>query len=598
MVWEGETDLVYKKFLKRLNKYSTFIIIFFVTILIKLIYFQVLKGDYFYTLSVENSANLYVEEAPRGNIYDCNQKVLCENRPSVTVMFYPFLYQKNHELQEDLADRAEKILPGSKSKILSAYKTTKAVQLGNDVPRDVMFKFLEQGINFQGISVNTEQRRYYPYGNLASQLIGYIAEINQDELDDIQQKGYKQGDKIGKIGLEKQYDTYIRGINGGWLIETDATGRQMNILRHIIPKPGNDLYLTIDVELQQIAEKALEETGCNGAIVGLDPTDGSVKILVSLPTFNPNSFISNSTERLRYMKDKNIPLYNRTIQAQYAPGSVFKIITAITLLDTKSVDTEKKFTCPGYFNLGRRTFKCWKKEGHGRMNFHEGVRNSCDVYFYNVGLITGVDPIIKHAEKFALGSPTGIDLPFEKSGFLPTSSWREKKFGKNWQKGDTVNIAIGQGYIDVTPLQLASLIASVASRGKIYKPYVVKKIISPEGKIIYEHEQEKIKEVKLPEDVWSNLESAIVDVVDSGTGQAAHIPGVKIAGKTGTAENPHGKDHAWFVCYLPVEKPKLALVVLVEHGGMGGAVAAPVAGKILKYIVDKSSSSFVASVKN
>jgi len=591
MEWEGEIELVYKKFLRRLSKYSAFIIIFFVAILLKLVYFQVLKGDYFYNLSEQNCANLYVEQAPRGKIYDCAQNPLCENRPSVTVMFYPFLYKENYKLQAELADRAEKILPGSKSKILSAYKTTKAVQLGKDVSRDIMFKFLEQRINFQGISVVTEQRRYYPYGGLASQMIGYIGEISQHELKYLHLKGYKQGDIIGKIGLEKQYDTYLRGVNGGWLIETDASGCQTDIIKHVLPQPGDDLYLTIDIGLQLVAEKALEETGCNGAIVGLDPNDGSVKILVSQPTFDPNSFISNSEERLKYMSDKDLPLYNRTIQAQYAPGSVFKIITSLAALDTKSITPERKFVCPGYFKLGRKTFKCWKKEGHGRMCFSEGVRNSCDVYFYNVGLITGIDAIVKYAEKFALGKPTGIDLPFEKSGFIPAASWREKKFGKNWLKGDTVNISIGQGYLDLTPLQLASLVSSVANRGKIYKPYIVKKIISPEEKLIYEHEPEKTKEVKLPENIWLNLESALVDVVDSGTGQAARVPGVKIAGKTGTSENPHGKDHAWFVCYMPVENPILALAVLVEHGGMGGAVAAPVAGKILRYIVDRDSKS-------
>ena len=579
MVWEGELSVVYERFVSRLKIFFILILLSFVIISFRFFYIQVIRGDYFYKLSEQNRTQLFLERAPRGIIYDINGKVLCENRPSVSVFFYPFLSKKNPEIFSDFIMKIEKLIPDVKNKIIESYSLRKSVCLSKDISRDLMFKLLEQKIDLPGISVVTEMVRTYPYNEICSHVIGYISEIDQAQLKEEQHLGYKQGDLIGKTGIEKEYDLFLRGEDGGWLIETDAKGQQTNITQRIVPSPGKDIYLTIDIELQKIAEECLEKTGLAGAIVGLDPGDGAVRILVSKPGFNPNLFVCASSERLKYFSDKNLPLFNRAIQGEYPPGSVFKIVTAISALNEGKITVNDKYFCPGYFTLGRKTFRCWEEKGHKTMDFLSGVTNSCDVYFYNVGLKSGIENMISYAEKFYLGKSLGIELPSEKCGFLPVSSWRKTKF-KKWADGDTVNIAIGQGYLTVTPLQLASLISTVANKGKIYRPYLVSKILTQDGVIVYEHKPEKISTIELHENVWNEIEKALINVVEAGTGRAAKVQNLTIAGKTGTAENPHGPDHAWFVCYGPVEKPKLALSIFVEHGGKGGAVAAPIAQKI------------------
>ncbi|MFN3966736.1 MAG: penicillin-binding protein 2, partial [Endomicrobiia bacterium] len=483
MVWEGELLVVHEKFILRLKRIFILMLTGLIVIAFRFFYIQVIKGEYFYKLSEQNRTQLFLERAPRGIIYDVNGKVICENKPNVSVLFYPFLSKNNPEVLNDLIIKLEKILPDVRQKIIEGYNSRKTVCLARNISRELMFKLLEQKMDLQVVSVVTEMSRFYPYKDICSHIIGYISEIDSDELKELQYLGYRQGDIIGKSGIEKQYDGFLRGEDGGWLIETDARGRQTNVTQRILPVPGKNIYLTIDIELQKIADECLKQTGCAGAIVGLDPKDGAVRILAVSPGFDPNLFVYGDPERLKYFSEKSLPLFNRAIQGEYAPGSVFKIITAISVLNEKKITPNDKFFCPGYFTLGRKTFKCWEEKGHKSMDLFSGITNSCDVYFYNVGLKSGIENIISYAEKFNLGKKLGIDLPSERSGFLPVTSWRKSKF-KYWADGDTVNIAIGQGYLTVTPLQLASLISTVANKGTIYRPYLVSKISSQDGIII------------------------------------------------------------------------------------------------------------------
>lgn len=583
MVWENESHLVQEDFNLRLNWLMVFFGFCFIIILLYLFFLQVVRGVHFYRVSEENSTQLYIDRSPRGFIYDVNGNILCRNKPIPKVLFYPFA--RSSKISDDDIRKIERLIPGSSKKLLNAYKSKNTVCLAEDITRETMFKLMEQGTRLPGISVVMESNRDYPEGNLACHLLGYVGEIEQRELRYLSSRGYKQGDILGKMGIEKRYDSYLRGKDGGLMVESDADGQHLNIVERIKPEEGNDLYLTLDMELQRIVEKEFDRMGYSGAAVVLDPRTGAIRALASRPAFDPNAFVGSCDdvveERKQYLFDESLPLYNRAIQGQYPPGSVFKIITAVTALAEESVDIEKKHRCNGEFRLGRRTFKCWKEEGHGEMNFLSGIENSCNVYFYSLGLKLGAEVIVDYAQKFHLGKPTDIDLPSEKKGFLPDRAWTKKTSAL--LKGDTVNIAIGQGYLDVTVLQLAVMVSAVANRGVIWQPYLVEKIINNKSDVVInETKPFRADRFELPDDVWDTLEEGLLRVVGSGTGRAASVRDVNIAGKTGTAQNPHGDDHAWFVAYGPVESPEFVIVVFVEHGGMGGGIAAPVAGRILR----------------
>jgi len=580
-MWEGgnNTGLDFKQFLSRINIIFTLVIICFIILLARLLYFQVIRGTYYHRIATENSTYMYIERAPRGIIYDINRNVLSFNKPFKKILFYPFV--KKTKLSANEINRIENLIPGSRQKLFMAYSSGTVTCLYDNVDRITLLKILEIQHNLPGISVETELRRFYPYDELASQLIGYIGEIDTNELNNLFEKGYRQGDMIGKIGLEKKYNDYLHGKDGGVLIESDAFGKQLTILEKIEPVPGNDLYLTINRDLQAMAESELLKTGCAGAVVGIDPRNGAIRIMASVPGYNPNLFVTMDDKRMEYMQDKKLPMYNRAIQAQFAPGSVFKIITSLSALNENIITPEKTFYCPGYFKIGAKTFRCWEAKGHGTVNFLTGVTKSCDVYFYNIGLLTGVDNIMNYASEFGFGKYTGIDIPSERPGSIPTKEWREKK-NLSWYNGDTVNIAIGQGYIDVTPLQLALMVSVMANKGILWKPYVVAKITNKSGQNIYFHKPEKSNTINnIRPEVWKLVEDALLNVVNTGTGYGANVPGLEVAGKTGTAENPHGKTHAWFSAYAPVKNPELAIAVLVQHGGKGGSVAAPIAKQIL-----------------
>ncbi|MGB9811925.1 MAG: penicillin-binding transpeptidase domain-containing protein, partial [Dictyoglomus turgidum] len=347
---------------------------------------------------------------------------------------------------------------------------------------------------------------------------------------------------------------------------------------------GRSIVSTIDIELQKVAEEALGEE--KGVVIVSNPWTGEILALVSHPSFDPNKFIEGFTKKEweELIKNPDNPLNNRAISSLYPPGSIFKLVVALSALENNKVSSEDRFYCPGEYKIGKYTFRCWKKGGHGHLDFIEGIAQSCNVVFFNVGLRIGDKSIEDYAKRFFLDSKTGIDIPGELKGFIPSREWKMERLREPWYPGDTLNLSIGQGYILVTPMEIHAMMSMIATEGILYKPHLVSKIIGMDGKeeVI---NPEVVGKVSISQNSWAVLKKGMKKVVDEGTGLATRIPGVNISGKTGTAENPHGESHAWFSCFFPSENPQYVVTVFVEHGKSGGGRAAPIAKKVIEYIV-------------
>jgi penicillin-binding protein 2 len=432
-------------------------------------------------------------------------------------------------------------------------------------------------------------------------VLGYPGEIGSKQLDRFKEEGYELGDEIGQYGLEKKWEQYLRGRGGGQQVEVDALGRRVRVLSEVIAGPGYTVHLTLDRKLQQTAHEALQ--GKEGSIVVLDVNSGAILAMASTPAFDPNVFARGikPDEWRALIKDRQRPLSNRAIQGQYPPGSTFKIIMAIAGLEENVVQPEAKIIDPGFFPFGNRNFRDWKKGGHGAVDLHRSIVESCDVYYYQLGTRLGVDNIAKWARAFGLGQKSGALLEDEKGGLVPDTDWKRKRLRQPWYPGETVSVAIGQGYLTVTPLQLANMMAAVANGGTLYRPRLVSRVESIAGQRVYEQGAEVIRKISVKPATLTRVRSALADVVHGagGTGRSARSPVIALAGKTGTAQvvemkgayvkteqlSYFNRDHAWFVSYAPLDKPEIAIAVLVEHGGHGGEAAAPLARKVAeKYV--------------
>jgi len=553
---------------------------------LRLVELQLIRGRALEAASENNHTQILVEHAPRGRILDRHGKILADNQP-VFVAFFSPLGLSPSDLQHIL-ERLSPIVavekPELEHRLLAALRAKTMLRVSDQLSRDQAFLILQNRVHLPGVSLTIEEQRTYPGGKLACHVLGYVGQITDEELEQFADKGYHPGDWIGKTGLERLYDPLLQGQDGGFLMEVDALGRQVRILQHLPPQAGKDLYLTLDKDLEELAEKRLQETGHPGAAVMLNPQTGEVLVLASSPGYDPNAFLpsGSSEERTRLLNDTELhPLYNRAIQALYPPGSIFKIVTSLADLEEHALDTEEKIRCTGSYTLGleKRIFHCWKLKGHGLMDFHRAVAESCDVYFYQVGLKLGPVLIEKYAKAVGLGRPSGVDLPSEKRGLLPYV-WKTS-IGQHWQGGDTLNYAIGQGALQVTPIQMADLAALVANRGILNQPF-----LAVESRR-YGEESERLMtprealRIDLSKVTWKLLCGALEEVVRTGTGLASQIPGFAVAGKTGTAQATKGKEHGWFVAYAPADQPTVACAVLVEHGGHGGSVSAPIAHDLL-----------------
>jgi penicillin-binding protein 2 len=573
----------------------------FAVLLLRLLYLQVIRGEEYHLLSLNNRIRLQSIDPPRGLISDRNDHVLVENRPSfdvsVTLKDAGEVEETIKKVSKHLMVPSEELmlkLTGSKG--VSAYKP---ILLKQDIGRNALASIEAHKYDLPGIAVNVKLRRHYLNVQDAAHLIGYLSEISPDELAAKLYPGRRRGDFIGKYGAEKAYENYLRGTRGGRQVEVNANGQVVRVLKTVNAKPGQNVYLTIDHALQKKAESLLR--GVAGAAVAMDPGSGRILALASSPSFDQNFFASGMSHEQwdSLISNPFRPMENKAIQGEYPPGSTYKIITALAGLEEGVIDEDTEVFCPGYYRFGNRTFRCWKKGGHGRVKILKAITESCDVYFYKVGELLGVDRLAWYAKASGLGSPTGINLDKEAKGLIPTAAWKKRRTGVPWQKGETLSIAIGQGFNLATPIQMVGLTAAIANGGTRYRPMILEAIKSPDGRIIHQSQPEVIGKVPISERTLELLRTGLWAVVNSdhGTARGSRLADIEISGKTGTSqvisrkkddtrsedEMPaHLRPHAWFVAYAPSNAPIIAVAVLVEHGEHGSSAAAPVARELIK----------------
>jgi len=561
---------------------SYLILLGFLIILLRLWQLQLLQGDEFRKTSESNRLRIIPVAAPRGIIFDRNGIPLVKNTPYFCASIMPeefhnanipylagVLHIPEDELQEKINRKAQSPFT--------------PVRLKEGLSYDELSYIEARRSDLPGLFIEIEVSREYLYGGIGAHAIGYLGKLTPGQSKDPEFKDVPPNAFIGQWGVEKLYDRSLRGTPGQRIIEVNAIGREIRLLKENPSVKGADLSLSIDIALQKAAEDAFEDR--TGALVALDSDSGEILGIVSSPAFDPNRFAKGVSPAYwnEIMNDKKVPMLNRAIQSQYPPGSTFKIITAIAALE-EGVSASASVTCSGGMFLGSHRFGCWKKEGHGTVSLHRALVESCDVYFYNAGRTVGFDKVHDYALMFGLGEATGVGFGKERKGLIPNTEWKRKERKEPWWPGETVINSIGQGYVATTPVQMAVMINAVSNGGNVYKPSIVK-VSEP---VLVRKAAVKPETLEL---VKKALEGVVTE--PGGTGHAAHSNTVVIGGKTGTAQvvgikkdskylAEQHRDHAWFVAFAPVEKPKVAVSVLVEHGGHGGSAAAPIAKQAIE----------------
>ena len=573
-------------------------------VVLGLLRLQVLQHDELSRLSEQNRIRLDVIRAPRGAIRDRNGRILADNQPSFDIVFRPAPIESTLRVRSvvrsDWLAKVTGAIDGDTLEVLrkvqDANRTGQTAVLRRAAPYAVMAAVEESRSELAGVDVQVAPIRRYPQGSLAAQLLGYAGEINDRELTERAEKGYKLGDLIGKTGVEARYEAALRGEDGAEFVVVNAMGKRVTTLEESpprLPVSGRDVTLTINLDVQLALEDAMARVE-RGAAVVLDPRDGSVLAMVSKPVFDPNEFSRGiSFARWKQLNENGaFPLLNRAIQSAYPPGSTFKVVCTLAGLTTGDVlaDSHMPTSCNGGYVYGGRRFACWDHHGHGSLDLVDALQHSCDVYFYQLGLRLGLDPIHEMAHALGLGERTGVDLPAESRGLVPTDAYYNQHFhtGK-WPRGVLLNLGIGQGELLATPIQLATMTAVVANSGRAVRPHVVQSI---EGQGSFKLEKPVEPGVTTDRANWDILHLAMHKVTLPGgtANQSRSVPGLDVAGKTGTAQNPHGKDHALFVCYAPLEAPTLALAIVNENVGHGSDFAAPIAGALFKKLFSKDST--------
>ncbi|MDD5495470.1 MAG: penicillin-binding protein 2 [Candidatus Omnitrophica bacterium] len=557
----------------------------FALVVLGLIYTQIFRFGYYSRLSKNNAIRIIPIEGPRGRIFDRNGVLLVTNRLSFNVSVVDQEVMDRIALIKFLADTLDIPVREVSDALEKARARPYApVAIFEDIDKEKALVIEEASIDLNGLVVETKGIRHYIYEDDLCHVLGYLTEINERELEKLRDYGYRMKDLVGRAGIEKYYNSYLAGTAGGLQIEVDNRGRQRRVLGLKEPSNGKDIYLTIDIELQKLCDTLLGDK--TGAVMIMDTNNGEVLALASHPAFDPNLFImpTASDERVRILNDKRgKPLLDRAISGVYQPGSVFKAVIATGALESGSINYYTRFSCEGSYVLGNRNFDCWKEDGHGSQNVTVALMNSCNIFFYQTGRAMGVDCIETFARMFGFGKPTGIDLPNEASGVVPGRRWKRLYRRDGWYEGDTVNYAIGQGYLLVTPIQVLEMMTIIANDGMGVKPFVAKKVdttnISAAGRYRIPVKAETFKRVK--EGLYKAINS------ESGTARMARVDGLSVAGKTGTAQNPGGRTHAWFAGFAPLENSKIAVVVFLEHGGHGGGEASEIAKKIFEKARDK-----------
>ena len=597
-------------FLKKRALISSALIITFFAILVSRLWFLQIQQGEIYSNKADNNRVRYVDVAPpRGNIFDSMGREVVTNRPSFNVV----LSREDNRLDDKLLKKVASLLNEDVSVLLNRIRKMAdspghiPIRLAEDIDWEKVALIENNRLELPGIRIEVMPLRVYHYGNYASHLIGYLGEISDKELEASEDGAYQGGDLVGKMGIEKIREENLRGEKGREYMEVNALGFEQQYLKGVEPLPGADLQLTINMELQQAAEEIMAREEKAGSVVALEVNSGRVLVAASSPQLKLDEFIGGiSTKAWKEMlENPRHPLINKTVQGQYPPASTYKIVTALAGLAEHVINPDSVIFCPGHYRFGNRTYRCWKRGGHGAVNLERALSESCDVYFYQVGQRLGVDRIASYATRLGLGKKTGVDMEHEKSGLIPTADWKKRRYNTPWQEGETLSVAIGQGFDLTTPMQVCMMTAVLANGGTLYKPSLIENIRDPDGRMLSQFEPQVVERfVGQGRNMKLVREGLIVAVNGKrGTGRPARLKGITVAGKTGTAQVVRLKqyrhlkekdipykyrDHAWFTCFAPAENPEIAVTVLVEHGLHGSSGAAPIARAVLEeYFKDR-----------
>ena len=559
------------------------IIFFFVALGLSLFYIQCIQGYHYSELSQKNRIRLVPLLAPRGNIYDRTGRLLAGSRLAFDCTIIPQEFDVSEEKMRELAG-----LLGMEASSLKRIIAEDAVApfiplvLRKDIGKDTAIAISERGVDFPGLVIQTYPTRHYPNRVTGSHVVGYLGKISEGELEALREYGYEPMDLVGRGGLEFFYDDYLKGENGGMQVEVDARGRELRVLGVKEPERGKDIMVSLDLELQGFIDNLME--GSKGAVMIMSSTTGEMLSLVNKPDFDPNIFISSSRSSVisELLSRRDYPLVNRSISGTYPPGSAFKVVTASAALDLGLLDRDEQLECEGHYEVGYRRFNCWKRSGHKMQNIVEGIKNSCNVFFYKTGRRVGVDSLSDYAAQYGFGARSGIDLPYEAEGVVPTRSWKQRNIKESWYEGDTLNLAIGQGYLLVTPIQVLCMINALATEGQLIRPFLAKEI---EGVEVYSDDR---KWLNISGDVFRTVKEGTRSAVNGehGTAGAARVDGLDIAGKTGTAQAGPEGTHAWFAGYSPSDRPRISLVIFLEYGGKGGDRPCKMAARIFEKLAE------------
>ncbi|MBI1423373.1 MAG: penicillin-binding protein 2 [Gammaproteobacteria bacterium] len=572
----------------------------------RLFWLQVISHDHYTALSEDNRVSIVPIAPTRGLIYDRNGVLLAQNVPSRTLELVPeHIPDLNATLKQ-----LQSLINITDDEISRFNDLRKKKRRFEGIPLRFRLSDSEAARiavhldQLPGVEITAELMRHYPQGKLASHAIGYVARINEEELSSLDASRYAATKYIGKVGVERSYEDELHGEVGYQRVETNAAGRIVDVLERTLPIPGKNLYLTLDARVQMVAEQAFGDN--NGALVAINPDNGEVIAFVSMPTYDPNLFVTGIDTKTydALNKSSDRPLFNRALQGQYPPGSTIKPFIGLAGLENKVISPDSSLYCPGYYQLkgDDHKYRDWKKGGHGETNLTKAIVESCDVYFYDLAQTLKIDRIEDFLGRFGVGHPTGIDIRGEENGLLPGKDWKRRTHHLPWFPGETLITGIGQGFTLVTPLQLAEMTAELGTRGIRYRPHIVRGIVEPgdDKLVVHEAAPQRVTKMDDPQN-WQTVINAMTQVVSGIHGTARSISRdlkYKIAGKTGTAQvygikqDEEGeddltkipkklRDHALFIAFAPADAPKIAVAVVVEHGGHGGSIAAPIARKVM-----------------
>jgi len=582
----------------------------------RLYYLQIIRHHALAELADRNRIRLQRQPAMRGLVFDVRHRPLVDTQPSFDAVMVPEdasnLDETTARLQKLLGDNAqiEQKLERAEDEGRPEFDP---VIVDEHLTWPQVVALETNQLDLPGVSLQVNPRRHYIYGSLAAHLLGYVGEVTVRDLNRF--PNYAMGDEIGKFGLERAWEAMLRGTPGGQEVEVDSVGRRLRLLREIPERPGNSVIMTIDLDLQKVAEDAIGDRA--GALVAIDPNTGYILAMVSHPAFDPNQFTGGITPAMwrALTMDPAHPLANRAIQGVYPPGSTFKIVDSIAGLEDRTLTPSTTYTCAGGIYFGGREYRCWRKQGHGAISLHRAIVESCDVFFYNVGQHLGIDRLAAWAHAFGFGRKSGIALDNERSGVVPSSAWKMQRFGERWYPAETLSASIGQGYVAVTPLQLADFAAEVANGGTLFQPQFVKEVDDIDGTPVKVFPPIVENQVQIDPDVIAVVRDGMAGVVNQadGTAHAARMDNVVVAGKTGTAQvvkEAQGqrtkedqlperyRDHGWFMAFAPLDHPQIAIACIIEHAGHGGSTAAPVVKAVLQKFFELNPPQGGAPARN